>query len=227
MKITLSGINHAIELMEGEVCTLEIENRTLYANVCRSLASGEGGSAFEPYSVWDDDGEELTPSSSLLVVTDPLNLPWEHKALSGKLFDRLENLLFESEESRDEVESLASSLFRAIARLPHQVNAEYSFGLEWSLRQYLKSFAFHVDRFESSRYLDSLISFLDFSSDMGVKQVLVFSNLKTFLSKTDLIEVFEHVFFHNLRVLLLETAHDGTCYEHEKKMYIDQHFLEF
>lgn len=227
MKIAFSGFENSIEVSEGVVHTFEIENKQVFTNICRSLASGEGELACEPYTIWGDDGEELNPTGSLLVITDPLNLPWGHKLLGGRLFDMFDSLMREDEEARAEIESLATRLSQSIVRLAHQVNGDYSFGLEWGLKQYLKTFAYSVERFESSRYLESLISFLDFSADMAFKNVLVFVNLKSFLSKNELQQVLDHVFFLKLRVLLLETTHDSASYCLERKSYIDQHFLEF
>ena len=51
-------------------------------------------------------------------------------------------------------------------------------------------------------------------------------NLKTFLTKNDVQKLYERVFFHELKMLLVENAEDGNRYEIEDKLVIDQHFLE-
>ena len=226
MRLVIEGIETPIDICRGRPRVIEVHNRTLFARIARSLASRDGEDAFEPYSLWDDDGAELKPSSTLLMVSDPLRLPWENKALSGRLFDMVEGLMLEDEELRVEIEGMGARLAKGISRLTHQVNAEYSFAVEWGLRQYLKSFSFSVEHLDGDNYLESLISFLDFCADMALKQVLVFVNLKTFLSGNDLIEFYDRVFFHDLRVLMLEAMVDEISYEHERKTVIDLHFLE-
>lgn len=226
MRISFEGFERPIELTAGYPHALEIENRTLFTRICRSLLSEEGPEAIEPYSLWDEEGEEVPCRGALLMVSDPLNLLWDDKRLGGKLYEVVEGLMTEDEEARMEIERIALQLSSSISRLTYRVGAEYEFGLEWGVKQFLKSRAFKVDRHEASGYLDSLIAFLDFCADMALKQVIVFVNLKTFLSENEIRDVYERVFFHRFEVLLLESRHDSISYDYEQKTLIDLHFLE-
>lgn len=226
MKLVIDGVETPVDIQPGVPRVVEIHNRVLFARIARSLLSGDGDEAFEPYSLWNDEGEELKSASSLMVISDALHLPWDSKVLAGRLFDMVEGLMTEDEELRIRIESTGAELAKEIGELTYQVNADYSFAVEWGLKQYLKSFSFSVERLDGPKYLESLIAFLDFCSDMALKQVLVFVNLKTFLSETELIELYKRVFFHDLSFLMLETMEDETSYELEQKTVIDQHFLE-
>lgn len=226
MRITISGFESSICLVAGIPHVLEIENKTLFTRVCRSLVSGDGPEALEAYSIWDDDGGEVSSRDAFLLVSNPLCLPWDEKRLGGRLYEAIEALMYEDEESRVEIEETAQILSTAVARLTHRVGAEYEFGIEWGLKQFLKSRAFKVDRYEVSSYLDSLISFLDFCSDMRLHQPILFVNLKTFLGENDLNEVYRRVFFHGFKILLLESFHDEASYGNEQKTRVDLHFLE-
>ena len=225
MKIVFSGLELPVEVRRGMVSVLEIENSTLFARICRSLSSGYQ-SRLEPYSIWNDEGEEVSSSSTLLVVSDPLNFPWDDRRLGANLPHMLDVLMREDEERRVEIEKAEEKLTALISSLTHQVNGDYRFAVEWNLAKYLKSFSFGVERYEGDSYLESCISFLDFVSDMAIEQVLVFVNLKTFLSENDVQELYDRIFFLNLPVVLLETAHDVSSYRHERKVWVDQHFLE-
>lgn len=48
---------------------------------------------------------------------------------------------------------------------------------------------------------------------------------ENFLTKNELEQLYEHIFFLKLKVPLLE-KHDNSSYEHERKMAIDLQFLE-
>lgn len=226
MNIVMGGFELPIEVSNTYVRTLEIENRILFARVCSSLVSCRGESAEEPYTVWDDAGEEVSASRAILPVISPLVLPWDHRELGGELYTRIEQLVMEDEGLRMALERLGVDLGGSILRATHQVNGDYAFGLEWNVRSYLKAFSFSVNRGACHSILDSLILFLDFAADMCLKRVLVFVNLKLFLEKAELEQVFKRVIFHGLRVILLESACDKNQYENERKNYVDQHFLE-
>lgn len=226
MKLVFSGFEHSIEVSSTYVRTVEIENTILFTRVCRSLLSGKGESAFEPYSVWDDEGQEISPSAPFLIISDPLKLPWDSKDLLGKLFNKFESLMMEEEEERSELEQLACNMNSVVQRLSHQVNGDYSFAIEWNIRQYLKAISFSVEHHEDESYLESLNTFLDFASDMSFKKAFIFINLKNYLDENELNEVLQRLIFLEIPVILLENVHRDLNHDLERKLMIDQYFLE-
>ncbi|MBE6469320.1 MAG: type II-A CRISPR-associated protein Csn2 [Coriobacteriaceae bacterium] len=225
MRFVFNCVETAIDVEAGVPRVLEVENRRLYCRVCRAMARlGEDGER-DYVNVWD--GDERAPAErSPLVVGNPLALPWEEKRLGGRLPAVMESFLLEDEELRQEIEVAGARLRRVIDRASFQIEGEYRFDLEWDLPRFLKAYAFSVDRSEHGAYIESLISFLDFASDMGFKGVLVFMGLKNFLGENELNEVYERIFFHDLKVLLLEREHDLRSFEREVKTYVNLQLLE-
>lgn len=226
MRLVFSGADSPIEVNRGRVRTVEMENPHLFTRVCRSFIAGGDVDAFEPFSLWDGDESELAPAKALLVVTDPLRLPWDSADLAGKLPAVMESLLFEDEDARSAFESYGRQLAAFAFCLTHQVECDYRFNVEWDVRRYLKAFGFAANRGEGLPYIEMLNTFLDFASDMQLKKVLVFVNLKTFLSENEFEQFLDRVFFHEFTVLLLESKACAIDYEYEDKTVIDQHFLE-
>ena len=187
--------------------------------------SGEGRYADEPYSVWDGD-EELKPRDALLVIDNPLQLPWDERGFMGSVLKRIEREYLEDEDLRRAVEGLQSAMASQLAALGMGLNADFSFGQEWDFRRYLKFMGFGVSYQESKSFLDNQLNFLSLALDSGDKRVLVFVNLKTFLSENDFKMFLDQVFFQKSRVLLLENKLDSNSYEHESKRCIDLHFIE-
>lgn len=225
MRLVFSGLETPIEVGFGRVSTLQVESEALFARIVRSLVCGDPLSALEPYSLWED-GVEVSPSSSLLFVSDPLSLPWDDRALMGEVLKRIEREFLEDEDFRREVESLDAELSSKLLGMGFGMNSDYGFGLEWSLSRYLKFRNFGVGMRGDDPLLENLLRFLSLALDAGCEKTIVFVNLKTFLTKRELKELFEFVFRSNLRILLLENKQDDSTYEHELKMSIDLHFLE-
>lgn len=225
MKLVFNGLETPVELRPGLVSTLQIRNEALFARVVRSLACGDPLSALEPYSLWED-GFEVSSSSSLLFVSDPLSLPWDDRSLMGEVIKRIEREFIEDEDLRREVEELDAALSSKLLEMGFGMNSDYGFGLEWGLSRYLRFRNFRVGVQETDSLLDNLLSFLSLALDAGCQKGIVFVNLKTFLAKKELKELFEYVFRSNLRVLLLENKQDELTYEYESKISVDLHFLE-
>lgn len=225
MRLVFAGLDRSLELEPGNCTTLEVENQALFVRLVRSLVSGEGRYADEPYSVWDGD-EELKPRDALLVIDNPLQLPWDERGFMSSVLKRIEREYLEDEDLRRAVEGLQSAMASQLATLGMGLNADFSFGQEWDFRRYLKFMGFGVSYQESKSFLDNQLNFLSLALDSGDKRVLVFVNLKTFLSENDFRMFLDQVFFQKSRVLLLENKLDSNSYIHESKRCIDLHFIE-
>ena len=115
----------------------------------------------------------------------------------------------------------------AFTSLAFQRHGSYGFKVEWTLADYLKAFGFGVEIEDGAALFDKLIQFIDFAADMQLREVLLFVNLGTFLSKNEMEEFGRRIFFQELSVLLLEQRSYAQVCEHESKIHVDQHFLEY
>lgn len=225
MRVVFSGLDNPMELEAGECSTLEVQSSTLFARLARSMLSGEGRYAEEPYSIWDGDAE-LKPKDALLVIDNPLQLPWDERGLMGTIIKRMEREYLEDEDLRKAVEDYQRSINSALMALGLGMNADLGFSQEWDFKRYLKFAGFGVSYQEGKSFLDNLLNFLSLALDAGEKRTFVFVNLKTFLSENDFTLFLDQVFFQKTSVLLLENKRDEHYYEHERKRLVDLHFIE-
>lgn len=226
MKVCFAGLNAPILVDDAAVSVLEVANRALFARICGSLASGLGADALEPYSLWDDADAELKPNAQFLLVASPLELPWDDKLLSGGLAARLEKMAFEDEGVRQSIEEAFAVLRSKLAQVALGLDSDYTFGVDWELKRYLRTYGFGVDLVEDEPLIDKLIKFLKLAKDASLKRALLFVNLKLFLTENELELFFEQAFFSRLSVLLVENTQDDACHQHERKYTIDQDLLE-
>lgn len=225
MRLVFSGLERPLELKAGEAAVLQVENAALFARIVRSLLSGEGRYAIEPYSFWDGDSE-VKPSSALMVIPDAMNLPWDDRPFATAVAKRIEREFLEDEELRLQVESAERTIRERLVRLNLGFNADFGFGLEWDLKRYLKFMGFGAALQEEKPFLDNLLNFLSFALDAGCKRTIAFVNLKTFLTDNELEKLYDHVFFLKLSILLIENKQDNISYGHEHKLTVDLQFLE-
>lgn len=223
MKLVIDGLERAVELKEGRAATLQVENPVLFSRLVRSIASQDEDCTFERFSLWDGE-ERMKAKDSLLVVTDLLNFPWDHRLLLGAVLKKMEFL--EDEDVRQAVEASHQALSSKLLSIGMGYDSDYGYGAEWDFKRYLKMMAFGIDTHDDDSYIDSIIRFLSLAFDANCKQVIVFVNLKTFLSKSELKGMFDHIFSTRLKVLLLENKCDNTRYENEEKHVVDLQFLE-
>lgn len=225
MRLVFSGLESPVEVTPGRCSTIEVENQTLFTRIAQSLLSGEGRYAAEPFSIWEGE-DELRPKDSLLVIDNPLSLPWDDRVYMGSIVKRIEREYLEDEDLRRAVEELQGSIASRLMSLGLGMNTDLGFSLEWDLKRYLKFMGFGVSYQGSKSFLDNLFNFLSLALDSGDKRVIAFVNLKTFLSKNDFEAFLEQVSYLKTKVLLIENKQDANQYEYEQKRAVDLYFIE-
>ena len=190
------------------------------------MATQEGRYAIEPYSVWNDESE-ITPKMATLLISDVFDLPWSDRSLLGEVVKRIEKDLVDDEEARLDLEKTERLLTSRLMSLSAGLSADYTFGIEWDLGRILKMLGFYVDAMPGYKLIDNLITFLSLALDSKCQKILIFVNLKTFLTKNELKLFYEHVFYTGAHVVLFENKQDNNNYQHERKYTVDQDFLEY
>lgn len=227
MRISFSGLDTPIEVCQRGATVLRMMNERLFARVCESLISLDGEGAIEPYSIWDDNGCEMNPAKTLMIIANPFDLPWRHRSMVGCLYTAFEEEMGSDEHARRETQEIRIALESLIRRLGFQLNGDYRFGVEWSLESYLKAFSFEVDISDSTSLLENLVSFIDFGADIRINKVLVFVNLKTFLTESELLKFNERLFFHGMAALLLENQASRFSGKIAREYLVDRDFIEY
>lgn len=227
MNLVFDEIDTAISINNRFINVIQVEQPKLFSRLLCSLMSCKGREAEIPYTIWDDREEELNPTNAFLIVTNPVDLPWKDKGINNKLYGRMNDLMMEDDELRQKLSELQTTLNTSISFLGLQLRSDVRFNLEWNLQNYLKCFGFSVDLEDNVTLLDNLISFIDYIFDLKIYRVLLFVNLKIFLTENELKELYSHVIFLGLRVLLLEGTRDSHFYSQEKKHVVEQEFLEY
>lgn len=227
MKIVFSGLEKSIEISKESVSVLQVENHVLFARLCQSLLQGKEERAIEPYTLWDDEGNRVKAHDGLMIIVDPFQLPFRHKALMGSLYKKIAYELLIEEDVRSRLQDLSSEMNACVNEIARSFNGDYEFTLEWGVENYLKAFGFDVEASDDQMLLDNLIRFLELAADMAYGGTLVFVNLRTFLSKNEIEELNRSIIFHRIKVLMLENTDSSIYDEFDSKRVVDQHFIEF
>ena len=75
--------------------------------------------------------------------------------------------------------------------------------------------------------LDNLLLLIDLENTLKFNNILVFVNLKQYLSKNELIEFYKYAIYNKIQILLIDSQAYGVTLEYEKKLIIDENLDEF
>ncbi|WP_321519317.1 type II-A CRISPR-associated protein Csn2 [uncultured Bacteroides sp.] len=216
MKIQFIDLEYSVECDAEFVSVLQVNDARLFSKIVFSLASGETLKALEPYMIFEGE-TEIKSKERLMLISDLIYLPLRDRAIVTKLYERFNALIFEDEEMRISLEEINNTLIDKLAEVGFQLQGEYDFTLEWDARKYLKTFDFGVC-IDSDLLFDKLIGFLEVASDIFPEKLLIFVNLKSFLTENELVAFYQAVISLKIQVLLVESWEDGRMFSQERKI---------
>jgi len=226
MRLQILRIESQIPMETGQVSVVQIEDRTLYARVVQSLASGKGLEAIEPYCVWDDRGEVVRSSKALIVVESMASLPLNDRAITSRLYARMVDSMELLPGTFEKIESSGNQLSSAIEELSLEMWGKYSFRIDWSLETYLKAFSFSPCPENDESILDNAMCFLELCADIELDIPIMLVNAKSFFDKNELERLYEKATSLGIRLVLLESWNDRRVFLKERNTIIDQDFVE-
>ena len=80
---------------------------------------------------------------------------------------------------------------------------------------------------KKNNLLDNLLILIDINNIFKINELLIFVNLKQYLNKEELNELYKYSVYNNVKILLIDSQSYGTCNEYEKKLIIDSNLDEF
>lgn len=210
-----SKSNLKIEMAEGKISVLVIENPTVMRELLQELEEQQQGNSGE--IVLSIDYEPVSISKNLLLVNDPLNIDCNDRKILTKLYQSIvdeEKTQYHLE--KDNFDKAYLEYLREIcllSPLPLIYDERLNVG------ELLKSAHVMIDHTTGS-YVENLWNFIKVMSDLFHIKVFAFVNLKSFLSKQELDLFYMQCFYEQKQLLLIE-SHDTPSRTDEKKYIID------
>lgn len=225
LEVKITRFEQVIQLDSQHVFTLEVNDRHLFTRVVRSFLSGKGLEADEPYQVWRN-GKAVSARNALYVVNGFPSLPLTDRTLLTSLYERISLRLGDNLNLSARLQELSLEVEDVFDEMAVSLWGDYRFASHWDPRVYLKAFALHPHVEEDSSLLDTCVRFFGLCADVTFDRALVLVNAKSFFVESELYELFSQAIFYGVRLFLLESWHDDTTLALERKMRVDQDFIE-
>jgi len=80
---------------------------------------------------------------------------------------------------------------------------------------------------EKDELLDNLFLLIDIEKIFNGENILIFVNLKQYLSKKELIELYKYAIYNQIQIILIDSQCYGGTLDYENKLIIDENLDEF
>lgn len=223
MKINVEYLEHAIEINDNQVNVLEIENKKLFYKLIKDLFRIEQEGNIDEIIMYDDGIKEISLDKKIKVVVDFFNID----TLSKREITLLEKRITE-EMTQTDISKIKQNYLkileiyrRTISSIDLPLKIEEKPDPNILIKNY--DLSIHIKH----ELLEDLLTFLDIEKELFHHTIIFFVNLKTYLTKEELIEIYKYAIYNKIKIILIDSKSYGVTIEYERKLIIDENLDEF
>ena len=220
MILSHPSLEHIISIEDGLINVLVVENPKMLCNYTEELRLQSMGSTgrFNLY-----DGVKCIGLNNIVkVIIDPFSLDLNSKELLSPIYSKLSAISNNEDHYGDFVEisgKVVNFISDLILDLGISMECEDCSGAD--LIKMISPRLLPA----GETLLDKIVEYLDLSSEFSKIKLYVFVNLNTYLTKEELIGLYQHISYHKLKVLFIESKYDSVI-SNEHLLIIDSDLCE-
>ena len=223
MKLRISYIDNEINIDNDTVNCLEIENRGCFYKVINDFCLESSGQNTESLFLIDDLSRDINVLNKFVVIIDYFNLEQSLKKYSSVLEKNI--IMSINEKDKFEFTTIASKLAKVYERIISDIDLPLKINFLNDINYLTKIMKTSFSL--KSSILENLLLLIDIEKVFNLNKFFVFVNLKQYLSKDELLELYKYSIYNNVSIILIDSQSYGGTIKYEKKIIIDKDYDEF
>ena len=223
MKINIDYIENEIILLDNKIFTLEIENKSYFYRLINDFNLVSKNVLSDNIKFFDDKNSEINLSNKIDVVVDYFNIDFNSKKITNSLYKLISTNIGDDDKSK--LENYYVKIKNVLSKSFLDYNLPLIINDEFNIEIVLKLLKVNIE--SKNNLLDNLFLLIDINNIFHINELIIFVNLKQYLSNDELLELYKYCLYNNVRILLIDSQCYGVTNKFEKKLIIDGNLDEF
>lgn len=224
MKLKINGFENEIVFDENSINVLEIGDSKLFSNIIELLNGKINGLESNEIFLLNDDEDEINMSKEMFIIFDLFNVDFNSKKILNKLYEIISDNIKKTQDY--EIENMILKLRNYIIQEINELPFEFVMKDELDIPEILKLYNLKIDNANYTDVLERIEIVIDILSTLKIAEILVIPNLKIYLTKEQLLELYKYSLYNNVKLLLIE-RNNAQKLKYEKVLLIDENFDEY
>lgn len=222
MNLIYTFLDNKIDLYNDYVNSIEILNNNYFYRLTNLVYKYSNNQETEEF-YFTENNEELKLNKKIRIITNYYDFDFNNKKYINELIKNIsnntdDNILLKLNNNYNKLYKVLSSLINSV-----DLNFKVDINDEFSINEILNNFNLSIP--SKDNLLDNLILLIDIEKQFNINKVLVFINLKDYLSREEIIEFEKYCIYNNVYVILFDNSkYKNNSYE--KKFLIDNDLSE-
>lgn len=209
-------------IVDSEIFVLEVENPKIFNNILLDLIVQEECAR----EVAVEINNSLLKPKDIVCVSDFINFDSANKNILSKIYKYLDNDISTQIEKRLKFEGILCDFKQKFMQLLNDINMNFDFAEEVDLKDVFAMLKIKPMIQNEFCILEKLLQYVDICSELKLIKLLVLVNLKSYLSKEELLSFYKHCLYKNINLIILESIHSENILQYEKKVLIDSDYCD-
>ena len=222
MNLIYTFLDNKIDLYNDYVNSIEVLNNNYFYRLTNLIYKYSNDQEVEEL-YFTENNEELKLNKKIRIITNYYDFDFNSKKYINELIKNIsnntdDNILLKLNNNYNKLYKVLSSLINSV-----DLNFKVDINDEFSINEILNNFNLSIP--SKDNLLDNLILLIDIEKQFNINKVLVFINLKDYLSREEIIEFEKYCIYNNVYVILFDNSkYKNNSYE--KKFLIDNDLSE-
>lgn len=221
MKLKIIGFNSEIYFNDNAVIILEVRDTNCFRHMIETINAIINGEESNEIFLLDDENNQINMSKEMYMVIDLFNIDFNSKKILNKLYDKIANDIEKMEDItfKSMIVNLRNYMIQEINELPF----EFTMKDEPNIIDILKIYNLKIDSMNYQNIIEKVEFLIDILATLKISNILVIPNLKIYLSKEELVELYKYSLYNGIKLFLIE-KNAGEKLQYEQKLLIDENF---
>ena len=222
MNLIYTFLDNKIDLYNDYVNSIEILNNNYFYRLTNLIYKYSNDQEVEEL-YFTENNEEIKLDKKIRIITNYYDFDFNNKKYINELIKNIsnntdDNILLKLNNNYNKLYKVLSSLINSV-----DLNFKVDIYDEFSINEILNNFNLSIP--SKDNLLDNLILLIDIEKQFNINKILVFINLKDYLSREEIIEFEKYCIYNNVYVILFDNSkYKNNSYE--KKFIIDNDLSE-
>ena len=223
MKIKCNYIDNSIVFEDGKINAIELESKRFFYRFVSNLYSISNGDILEEFICLDGNNKEINLANRVKIFNNYFEFDFNSKKYNNEIIKQLIDNI--NDEDKNDIVIFQRKLYQKINRQLNRFDIPLFISNDLDIETILKGVKILVNSFDG--ILNNLFLLIDIEKTLNLSSILVFINLKQYLSNEELEELYKYSIYNDVKILLV----DSQCYSnksiYENKLFIDKDLVEF
>ncbi len=223
MKLNVDYFDNKIEFSKDYINVIEIENKKYFYRFVNNLFEIEKNEIADNLNFFDEMNSNINMNGKLKVYVNYFDLSFDSKKMQTELSKYISNII--EEDDKTLLQNQYNKLIKMFKKIINEIELPLCIDDELSLDSLIKLLKIGINK--KNYILDNLFLIIDIEKLLKINNIIVFINLKQYLSKEELVELYKYSIYNQVQIMLVDSQCYGGTIEYEKKLIVDENLDEF